>query len=76
MKTIVIQYDEKQKRVAWDDCVQAMVKMLRDFGYPSVSKQEVENQINAILQKKKLNVIGVMMQNYIVIGQEAGDRIE
>lgn len=67
MRTITIKNDGKQKTVAFDDCVKVMTKMLRDFGYDSLTEETVEHQIEAILQKKKLSVIGIMIQEYISV---------
>jgi hypothetical protein len=48
----------------------AKLKQLREFGYPSLTRKEVDEQIDAVLTGKKfgegLTVIGMFMQDEIV----------
>jgi len=42
------------------------LKQLREFGYNDLTMQEVESEIDMVLNKKELTVIGIFMQDEIV----------
>lgn len=51
--------------------VKSKTKQLRDFGYSDLTNQEVEEQIDAVLQKKPfgkdgLTIIGMMMEKEVL----------
>ena len=46
--------------------VQAKCKQLREFGYTNLTEKEVDSQIDCILQKKPLDVIGKFMEDEVI----------
>jgi hypothetical protein len=66
-QTIKINLNDKIVEVARRDYVTAKTKDLREFGYPNLTEAEVDEQISAILTQQKLSVIGMFMQDDIVI---------
>ena len=75
-RAIIITYDDKTRRVSFDDYVKAKLKSLREFGYPDLTLDEVISQADKVLSGEtkmgegKLNVIGMLMVDEI---KEASD---
>lgn len=47
--------------------VEAKTKQLRAFGYSTLTAEAVDEQITAILEKKPLTVVGMFMEDEIVL---------
>lgn len=62
METIIL----KDRRVVFKkDYITAKTKDLKSFGYKGLTEKEVAKQLENILNKKKLSVIGILMENDI-----------
>jgi len=68
METITIKYEDgtKVKTVDLRDFIKTSRRMLIDFGFDTVTEDEVERQVRAVLAGEPLNVIGVCLRDYIV----------
>lgn len=53
------------RRVARADYVKAKTQQLQEFGYPSLTQKEVDEQITAIQKGLPLNVIGMFMEREV-----------
>jgi len=47
--------------------VEAKTKQLRAFGYTTLTAEHVSEQIDAILNKKPLTVVGMFMEDEVVL---------
>lgn len=75
-KTLIISIDGSPKsEVPRDKYVKAKTKQMREFGYPSLTEQECDNQITALLAGKEfgkgLTVIGMFMEGEVLEAKEA-----
>lgn len=71
MKTIKVKLDGKPEGIVTRSVyVKAKTKQLREFGYPSLTEAEVDEQIDALLQNKEfgkgLTVIGMFMEGEVI----------
>ena len=67
MSDIKIKYNDKERRVDRDGFIVAALRMLDEFGL-NTDRKTVEEQITKILhQQGGLNIIGVFLQDYIVL---------
>ena len=65
-QVIDIQVEGIKKRVHRSEYTFAKWRQLKEFGYESLTLEEVERQLDAIYAKKKLTVIGMMMKDDVV----------
>lgn len=61
MKTVRLIALIDGRNVSFDDLVRANHKALKDFGYKSLTREEVAAQIEKILKNEELTVIGAFM---------------
>lgn len=68
MDTIKINHPkyERPVDVSKDSFISAKWKDLKEFGYTTLTRDEVANQVEKILNGEKLSVIGMFMKNDIV----------
>lgn len=66
---IKIKIDDEEKIVDKKDYIKAKHKQLKEFGYTSLTEDEVAKQLEKVILKEKLNVIGMWMENE-VLGKE------
>lgn len=75
MKTLIIKVNGRHRRVSREDYVRAKTKALREFGYATLTEEETERQVQAVLDMKELtkglDVIGHIMKDDIV--KDGGD---
>jgi len=70
-KTLKIKIEDKpEMEVPREAYVKAKTKQLREFGYSTLTESHVDEQVDAVLQKKEfgkgMTVIGVFMKKEIV----------
>lgn len=72
-KTIPMLYVSVDGKTGWTkraDYVRERVRTLREFGYPTLTHEEVEEQVKAVLEKKTfragLTVIGMILQKEVL----------
>lgn len=67
-KTITIQMpdSDEQKLVSTEDYIRAKTKTLKEFGYETLTQNEVREQLTKILAKENLSVIGMFMKDDVV----------
>jgi hypothetical protein len=66
-KYIEIIHDGETKAGLLKDYVTAKTKDLKEWGYGSITEEEVLNQVNKVLKSEKLSVIGLFIQKDIII---------
>jgi hypothetical protein len=76
---LTIKYDNKIKIVDRDSFVMASRRMLSDFGLES-TLAGIDEQIDNILAGRELNVVGVFLEDYIVVSarleeQKSGSQV-
>jgi hypothetical protein len=54
-----------------DQYINQKLKDLREFGYPSLTREEVAEQLEKALNGEKLNVVGMMIKSDIARGKNA-----
>ena len=62
---VTINYDGKTKTVNTQDYLAAKTKQLQEFGYPSLTREEVKAELGKIFNGGKLTVIGMFMEGEI-----------
>lgn len=62
MKTIEL---SNGKIVLRKDYISAKIKDLQDFGYPNLTEKDITEQLEKILKKEELSVVGMFMQDDI-----------
>ena len=65
--TLRIRMDGHEQDVPRKDYVTAKTKQMQEFGYPSVTEDGINEQIEALFAKNKLTVIGWFMKDEIVL---------
>jgi hypothetical protein len=65
MKNLKIELHEKEILVDKEDYIKAKTKDLIEFGYASLSEDDVRIQIEKILNEEELSVIGLFMEEEI-----------
>jgi hypothetical protein len=73
-KILIIKLPVQTKRVWQKDAVPAFVKMLAEFGFPSITEKEVERQIDQILEGKGKGIIASFLEDYIDIKETRRER--
>lgn len=68
-KAIIIKIDGQTRRVAYESYLKAALRMVQDFGYPSLTLDEVREQAEKILANDDLTVIGMIMKDSIAEDQ-------
>lgn len=70
-ETLQVNLGGRMGEVNRSEYVTAKTKQLREFGYPTVTQQEINEQITALLEGKTfgngLTVIGMFMDDEIII---------
>lgn len=65
-RAIIILVGEEERRVSYESFLKSTLRMLIEFGYPSLTLEEVREQVEKILVKESdLTVIGVIIKAYI-----------
>lgn len=64
-------FDRRDGMVSRAEYVRAKTKQLQEFGYPNLTENEVDDQVTALQQKKRigfgLTVIGMFMQDEVIV---------
>lgn len=66
-RQITLDIEGQSRRVLRSDYVTAKTKQLRKFGYPSLTEQEVSDELDCLANNKPITVIGHFMKYEIVI---------
>jgi len=66
MDMITIEVEGKRRKVAKADYIKAKTEQLREFGYDSLTEDEVTKQLDIILSDGNVNVIGMFMKDEII----------
>ena len=65
---INVNIDGRRATVAAAHYIKAKTKQLREFGYTTLTEEEVEKQLRMILEKEEVSgVIGMFMRDEIVV---------
>lgn len=72
IKEITFKLDGVSRRVLRSDYVRAKTKQLQEFGYPSLTEEDVDSQLTALLAGKNLTVIGMFMKDEVVKEAKSG----
>ena len=68
---IKVSINDREGFVDKQEYIEAKTKQLQDFGYPGLTENEVREQLAKILAKdKKLSVIGMFMEDEIILPQQ------
>lgn len=72
-KAIIIQVDGQTRRADYESYLKKTLRMLQEFGYPSLTLDEVRTQAERILAGEDIgtNVIGMIMKDNIAADQSA-----
>ena len=66
MGTVTIQVDGNNKTVSRADYIKAKTKTLLEFGYSTLTEDEVSKQLDNVLAGRPLNAIGMFIEGDVV----------
>jgi hypothetical protein len=70
-ENLTIQVANVNYEITTEEYIQNKVVFLKEFGYPTVTAEEVREQVISVLEKKEwgqgLNVIGLFIQKDLLI---------